>query len=116
MPTPSQITHEQINAELAELRGAVTARKEGDDQRWTEVQRRLGAVETLYSELAGDLKGLRSTVETLKPAGIAQAIASVLLGLIGLFERNQLAVLVFGFVLVVWGAGGVAEVLERFTP
>ncbi len=117
MPTPSsQITHEQINAELHELRGAVQERKHGDDTRWAEVQRRLGAVESMCSELAGDLKGLRSTVETLKPAGIAQAVASVLLGLIGLFERNQLAVLVFGAVMLVWGAGGVAEVLERFTP
>ena len=117
MPTPSsQITHEQINAELHELRGAVTARKESDDTRWAEVQRRLGAVETMCSQLAGDLKGLQSTVEALKPAGIAQAIASVLIGLIGLFERQPLAIIVFGAVLIVWGAGGVAQVWESVAP
>lgn len=117
MPTSSsQITHEQINAELHELRGAVTARKEGDDTRWAEVQRRLGAVEGMCNELAGDLKGLRSTVEALKPAGIAQAISSVLLGLIGLFERQPLAIIVFGAVLVVWGAGGVAQVWQAVSP
>lgn len=117
MPTPSsQITHEQINAELHELRGAVRARQDSDDTRWDEVQRRLGAVEKGFSELAGDLKGMRATVETLRPAGIAQAIASVLLGLIGLFEKNQLAVLVFGAVMLVWGAGGVAQVWQAVTP
>lgn len=117
MPTPlSQITHEQINAELHELRGAVTARKEGDDSRWLEVQRRLGAVEGWCSELAGDMKAVQATMEGLKPAGIAQAIASVLLGLIGLFEKNQLAVLVFGAVLIVWGAGGVAQVWQAVSP
>lgn len=116
MPTQGQITHEQINAELHELRGAVQERKLGDDTRWAEVQRRLEAVEGMCSGLAGDLKALRSTVEALKPAGIAQAIASVLLGLIGLFERNPLAVLVFGAVLIVWGAGGVAQVWDAVSP
>jgi hypothetical protein len=117
MPTPSsQITHEQINAELHELRGAVKARQDSDDTRWEEIQRRLGAVERMCGELAGDVKGTRATVETLKPAGIAQAIASVLLGLIGLFERNPLAVLVFGAVLIVWGAGGVAQVWQAVSP
>ncbi len=111
MPT-AQITHEQINAELHELRGAVKARQEGDESRWTEVQRRLGVVETMCSGLAGDLKAMRATVETLKPSGIAQAIASVALGVIGLFERQPLALVVFGAVLVVWGAGGVAQVWQ----
>lgn len=107
-----QITHEQINAELHELRGAVKARQEGDESRWTEVQSRLKAVEGMCSALSGDLKGVRATVETLKPAGVAQAIASVALGVIGLFERQPLALVIFGLVLLVWGAGGVAEVWQ----
>lgn len=108
----SAITHEQINAELHELRGAVKARQEGDESRWTEVQSRLKAVEGMCSALAGDLKAMRATVETLKPAGIAQAIASVALGVIGLFERLALELVIFGLVLLVWGAGGVAEVWQ----
>lgn len=112
MSNGRQITHEQINAELHELRGAVKARQEGDESRWTEVQSRLKAVEGMCSELAGDLKAMRATIETLRPAGIAQAVASVALGVIGLFERQPLALVVFGVVLVVWGAGGVAEVWQ----
>ena len=105
-----QITHEQIIAELGELRGIVATARGGDAEWRTSIERRVGAIETSITQIAGDQRAVRATVETLKPAGAAAAVALVIQSVTGLLERSPLAVLVGGAVLIVWGAGGVAEV------
>ena len=114
--TGDQPTHAQINAELHELRGVVAGTRLGDEQWRTAMDRRVAAIELSVGHIAADQSAMRATIETLKPAGIAQAISSVLLGIVGLFERSPLAVLVFGAVMLVWGAGGVAQVWEAVAP
>ena len=109
-----QITHEQIIGELGELRGIVATARNGDAEWRSSMERRVGAIEASVSQIAGDQRAMRATVETLKPAGAAAAAASVIQSVTGLLERSPLAVLVGGAVLIVWGAGGVAQVWHAF--
>lgn len=114
MSSGRQITHEQIIAELGELRGIVSTARGGDAEWRTAMERRVGAVEASVSQIAGDVRAARATLEGLKPAGAAAAVASMIQSITGLLERSPLAVLVGGAVLIVWGAGGVAQVWQAF--